>query len=146
MPGSPVASAVRGRSDLAAFIAFPYDLHRVDPFFSPPLRRDVRAALSREKNPFFARAEAEYFLARRGREVVGRIAAIHNRAHNAFHDDRVGFFGFFECADDREAARGLFDAAGAWLRARGLDTLRGPCSFSTMRGVKALLTRFRSRV
>ncbi|HEY7511760.1 MAG TPA: N-acetyltransferase [Vicinamibacteria bacterium] len=131
MPGGPQASAVRGRRDLAAFVAFPYELHRRDPLFSPPLRRDVRAMLSREKNPFFERAEAEYFLARRGSAVVGRVAAIHNRAHNDFHGDRTGFFGFFECADDLEAARALLDAAAGWLRGRGLDRLRGPASFST---------------
>jgi hypothetical protein len=88
-------------------VAFPYDLHRDDPLFSPPLRRDVRAMLSRERNPFFERAEAEYFLARRDGRVVGRVAAIHNRAHNEFHADRTGFSGFFECADDLDAARVL---------------------------------------
>ena len=55
--------------------------------------------LSRSKNPFFQHAEAEYFLAERGGEVVGRIAAIANRLHNETHGDRVGFFGFFECVD-----------------------------------------------
>jgi GNAT superfamily N-acetyltransferase len=63
--------------------------------------------------------------------VVGRIAAIHNRAHNELHEDRVGFFGFFECANDQGVANALFTAAAGWLRARGLDTMRGPASFST---------------
>jgi GNAT superfamily N-acetyltransferase len=62
---------------------------------------------------------------------VGRVAAIENRAHNAFHDDRVGFFGWFEAADDAEAAAALLDAAGDWLRRRGLAAMRGPVSPST---------------
>ena len=62
------------------------------------------ALLSRTKNPFFEHAEAEYFLAERDGEVVGRIAAISNRLHNETHEDRVGFFGFFEC--DRRPGRG----------------------------------------
>jgi GNAT superfamily N-acetyltransferase len=62
--------------------------------------------------------------------VVGRIAAIHNRLHNEVHGDRVGFFGFFETVDDGLVARALFDAAAGWLGPRGLDTLRGPASFS----------------
>jgi hypothetical protein len=99
------------------------------------LRRDVATALDREKNPFFAHAEVELFLAERrdgGRpSTVGRIAAIHNHAHNEFQGDRAGFFGFFECIDDQGAADALFDAAGAWLAPRGLDILRGPASFST---------------
>jgi hypothetical protein len=97
---------------------------------------DVATMLSRKKNPFFQHAEAEYFLAERpgrqdGSAVVGRIAAIHNRAHNEFQDDQVGFFGFFECVNDPAVAGALFDAAAGWLAPRGLDTLRGPASFST---------------
>ena len=85
----------------------------------------------RAKNPFFEHAEVECFLAFVGDRVRGRIAAIDNRAHNEFHDDRVGFFGFFECEDDPAVAAALFDAAARWLGARGKDVLRGPMNFST---------------
>lgn len=122
---------VETRAEREEFVGLPYRLHAADPCWVPPLRRDVRLLLSREKNPFFAEAEAACFLARRGRRAVGRIAAVENRAHNRFHADRVGFFGFFECEDDPAVARALFDAAADWLRPRGLDTLRGPASFST---------------
>jgi GNAT superfamily N-acetyltransferase len=94
------------------------------------LRRDVAALLSRSKNPFFEHAEAEYFIAERGGEVVGRIAAISNRLHNETHDDRVGFFGFFESIDEQAVADALFTAAADWCRTRGHDVLRGPASFS----------------
>ncbi len=95
------------------------------------MRRDVALLLSRTKNPFFEHAEAEYYLAERGGEVVGRIAAIANRLHNEFHHDKVGFFGFFECVNDQAVADGLFEAAAHWLKPRGFDTVRGPASFST---------------
>ena len=108
----------------------PYRLHRDDRTWVPPFKAEVRKLLDRAANPFFAHAEADYFLAERDGEVVGRIAAIHNRLHNEIHEDRVGFFGFFECINDFTVARALVDAAGAWVRARGLDTLRGPMSFS----------------
>lgn len=113
------------------FIALPYGLHRADPHWVPPLRRDVRALLSPRSNAFFEHAQADCFLARRGERVVGRIAAIDNRHHNEVHGERVGFFGFFECADDPQAGRVLLDAAALWARGRGLVALRGPASFST---------------
>jgi GNAT superfamily N-acetyltransferase len=94
------------------------------------LRRDVELLLSRRKNPFFEHAEAEYFLAERDGEVVGRIAAISNRLHNETHDDRVGFFGFFETVDDQAVADALLEAAATWCRSKGHDLLRGPASFS----------------
>jgi GNAT superfamily N-acetyltransferase len=123
---------VRTAAELRHFISFPYALHRRDPYWVPPLRMDIRKMLSREKNPFFSHADAEYFIAERnGGQPVGRIAAIHNRAHNNFHSDAVGFFGFFESVDDQTVANALFERACDWLRARGLTTARGPTSFST---------------
>ena len=122
--------AARERRDIKRFIDFPYRLHARDPLWVPPLRRDVATLLSRTKNPFFEHAEAEYFIAERGDEVVGRIAAISNRLHNETHDDRVGFFGFFESVDEQEVTEALFTAAGEWCRSRGHDVLRGPASFS----------------
>jgi GNAT superfamily N-acetyltransferase len=96
----------------------------------------------RAKNPFFAHAEIECFLALAGERVVGRIVAIDNRAHNEFHGDRIGFFGFFECEDDPAAATALFDAAGRWLSARGKDVLRGPMNFSTNDDCGSLIEGF----
>ncbi len=128
--------------DLNAFIAFPYDLHRADPLWVPPLRRDVKSMLVPSKNPFFEHADARYFMARRAGQVVGRIAAIENRAHNLFHEDRVGFFGFFESVDDAAVARALFDQAAAWLRDRKLEIMRGPLSFSTNDEVGLLVDGF----
>lgn len=113
---------------LNRFIAVPYDQFRDDPLWVPQLRMDVRTLVTRAKNPFFQHAEAQYFVAHAGGRVVGRIAAIKNDAHNREHGDRVGFYGFFECQDDQATAGALFDAAGRWLRARGLYTMRGPMS------------------
>jgi GNAT superfamily N-acetyltransferase len=90
----------------------------------------VATLLSRTKNPFFEHAEAEYFIAERDGDTVGRIAAISNRLHNETHEDRVGFFGFFESIDDQAVANELFAAATEWCRGHGHDVLRGPASFS----------------
>ncbi len=121
---------VETAKDLAAFIDLPYRLHRRDPNWVPPFRAEVRKLLDRSHNPFFAHAAADYFIAERDGKVVGRIAAIHNQLHNDVHHDRVGFFGFFECINDFTVAAPLLDAAAAWVKDRGLDTVRGPASFS----------------
>jgi GNAT superfamily N-acetyltransferase len=119
---------VAGKRELERFIAFPYELHRRDPFWVGPLRMDIRTLLSEKENPFWEHAAAQHFLARVGGRIVGRISAVENRLHNEVHRDKVGFFGFFESIDDPAVANRLFDAAGAWLKARGLDTMRGPAS------------------
>lgn len=122
---------VETQRDLDRFIALPYRLHRRDLNWVPPFRAEVHKLLDRTKNPFFQHGEADYFVAEQDGEVVGRIAAIHNRLHNEIHGDQVGFFGFFESVNDFQVAAPLLDTAARWVRARGLDTLRGPTSFST---------------
>ncbi len=116
--------------DLNRFIDLPYRLHRRDLNWVPPFRAEVKKLLDRKHNPFFQHAEADYFLAERHGEVVGRVAAIHNRLHNDYHHDKVGFFGFFETVNDFQVAKALLDTAADWIKARGLDILRGPMSFS----------------
>lgn len=91
----------------------------------------MRDALDTKANPFYKTADRQLFLALRDGEPVGRIAAIENRAHNDFHKDRVGFFGFFECVNDQAVATALLSSADQWLRGRGLDTMRGPMNPST---------------
>lgn len=97
----------------------------------PPLLSEERKRLDRGRHPFFEHGDAQYFLALDGTRAVGRVAAVENRAHNEFHGDRVGFFGFFESVDDPAVAGALVEAAARWCGDRGLTTLRGPASFST---------------
>lgn len=108
------------------FLDLPFGLYRNHPYWVPPLRR-AQAKILAGTTAFFDRAEMALFLAERDRRAVGRIAAIHNRAHNDHHNDRVGFFGFFECDPaDADASGGLFDHAERWLAERGLVSVRGP--------------------
>ncbi len=129
--GSLEVAPERGRADRAAFLDFPYRLYRGHPTWVPPVRMADRKIMDRKKNPFFAHAEAEHFLARRDGRVVGRIAACVNRLHNEVHGDRVGFFGWFDVEPDPEAAAALVAAARAWVAARGMTSLRGPVCYST---------------
>jgi GNAT superfamily N-acetyltransferase len=125
---------VSGRADLAAFINLPFTLYREDPNWVPPLKADVRKLMDREKHPFYgggSDAEAEFFLARDGRRIVGRVAAILNHAHNRAHDENVAFFGFFETVKRQEVAQELLAAAEGWARERGADAVRGPANPST---------------
>jgi hypothetical protein len=119
---------VRGLGDLRAFVAVPFGLHEGTPWV-PPLKLERYLFLSRKLNPYFTHGEAEYFLARRGGRVVGRITAQIDRAFNEFHDSRWGMFGFLELEDDQEVFDALLGAAEAWLRQRGCERMVGPMDF-----------------
>ena len=129
--GVTVEEIPRGAS-LKPFIQLSWTMNAGDPAWVPPLRMALEPVLDRNKHPFHQHAEVAYFLARRGGEPVGRIAACVNHQYNQHHaPDRTGFFGFFECADDPAAAAALLDAAAKWLRTRGMERMRGPMNFST---------------
>jgi GNAT superfamily N-acetyltransferase len=121
---------VRGRRDLTRFIKLPFRLHRGTPWV-PPLVFERRRFLDRGKNPFFEHAEAEYFLAWRDGEVVGRITAQVDRRWDEFQGGSDGMFGFFESEDDPAIAEALFAAASDWVAARGRERILGPMDFST---------------
>ena len=121
---------VSSRRDLTRFIKLPWRIYRNEPRWIPPLIFERRRYLDRARNPFFGHAEAEYLIAWRDGQPVGRVSAHVDRNLNEFQGNRWGLFGFFECAEDPEAAKALLAAAERWLGARGCDRIVGPMSFT----------------
>jgi hypothetical protein len=116
------------RSDRSRFIAAAARLHRGDPRYVAPLRREVHGLLAPSANPWHRHGEIALFIAARGRHVIGRIAAIHDRRQKETQQGRVACFGFFDCIDDATCAAALLAAAERWARERGATVLRGPIS------------------
>jgi GNAT superfamily N-acetyltransferase len=121
-------SAIGGFGELRKFVALPFRLHAGTPWI-PPLKLERYLFLSRKANAYFKHAEAEYFLARRGDWVVGRVTAQVDHAFNEFHQSRWGMFGFLEFEDDPVVLEALLTAAAQWLRARGCERMVGPMDF-----------------
>jgi GNAT superfamily N-acetyltransferase len=135
---------VADRGTLRAFIRFPWKVYQKDPYWVPPLIVDMKKLLDKRKNPFFLHSTADFFLARRDGEWVGRIAAILNNNHNRFHNERTAFFGFFESLNDRDVASALLNHSVQWARDRGMVELRGPMNYSTNETVGLLVGGFDS--
>lgn len=129
--GAPEVRPVRSVEEREAFIRLPWRIYEGDPCWVPPLLLDVRTMLDPDAHPFHRHSRVELYLALRDGVPVGRIAAVHNRRHVEHHGEPVGFFGFFETEQDPATAGALLEAAGGWLRDRGLQVMRGPASFST---------------
>jgi hypothetical protein len=115
---------------LSAFVEFPYKLHAQEKCWVPEFKADVKDLLS-PSHPFRKTGSINLFLAERDGKTVGRIAAIVNNSHNAIHNEKCGFFGFFECENDAETAKALISGAKEFLKARGMDIFRGPVNPST---------------
>jgi len=119
---------VNSKSDLNKFLKFPWLIYKDNPNWVPPLLYDIKKVLNKKKNPFFKHADMELFFAVKEGSVVGRIAAIKNDLHNKEHNDKVGFFGFFECINDQGVANKLFDTAAQWISEKELTAMRGPAN------------------
>jgi hypothetical protein len=114
------------KADLIKFIKCQWLFYKEDPNWVPPLISDRLKLLDTNRNPFFKHSIMQLFLAESEGEIVGRIAAIINDNHIKTHNEKVGFFGFFECINNQEIADRLFDTAGDWLRSRGMEIMLGP--------------------
>jgi GNAT superfamily N-acetyltransferase len=125
MPQLTVKPVETGR-ERKQFLELPWEINRGDPNWICPLRQNQQELVGYKRHPFYDDAEGQTFLALRDGRPVGRIEAILNHAHNRFHKENLGFFGFFESIDDQEVAAGLFAAARAWLAAKGITAVRGP--------------------
>ena len=122
---------VDNETDKKKFIEFPYKFYKDDKNWVEPLRFDVKNNLDEKKNPFYQHSKIKLWLAKKDGEIVGRIAGIINDNHNKFYNDKVGFFGFFECINDKKISKALFDKAAEFSKENGMDTLRGPVNPST---------------
>jgi GNAT superfamily N-acetyltransferase len=137
----PVAS----EDERLALLTFPWRVYRDDPYWVPPLLSERKAFTDPKQNPFFEHARVQFFLARRGDEVVGTIAAFTNTLYNEFQRTNVGWFGFFEVLPDPEAAAALLRTAEDWARRAGHTALLGPAQFSTNDEVGLLVDGFNDR-
>jgi hypothetical protein len=125
---------VSGKRDFNTFVDVQYRFNETDPNFVPQLRSEVVELLTPGKNPFFDHARHQFFLARRGDEVVGRISA-HIDELALTEPPEKGFgpgcgqWGLLE-AKDEETAHALIAAAEDWLRGQGMTRVLAPISMS----------------
>ena len=136
---------VEGKRLLRQFLAMPDIIYADDPAWRPQLKFERAAHLNPLKNPGAAALENRgLFLAKREGLFVGRIAAFVNLAHDAHHDERAGFFGFFECEAETETGQALIAAAQNWLVKRGAVKMIGPAQWSTNEECGLLVDGFKT--
>ncbi len=133
---------VKDEKRLDQFVELPYHLYKSDPNWVPPLRSEVKFVLNRKKNPFWHHSTGKLYIAIKDREVVGRIAAIIDNNYINFHNEKAGYFGFFESINDYEVARALFNRALDFSKSQGMERVYGPMNPSTNDEVGFLLEGF----
>lgn len=129
--------------DFAAFFEAPFSAYGRDSIYVSPLRSDLARFLDRTQNPLFrGDSELTYFTAHRDDRVVGRITAHVHAESNQLHGVNRGYFGYFDVADDAEAAAALLTAAEGWVRARGLTEIMGNFNLTAMQQIGVMTGGF----
>ena len=128
--------------DLKKFIAFPYKLYANNKYWCPPLRFDELNNLRKDKNTAFDFCEAEYWLAYKGKELVGRIAGIINHMGNDRWNEKLIRFGWIDFIDDLNVSQKLIETAENWGKDKGMKGIHGPLGFSDMDNEGMLIKGF----
>jgi GNAT superfamily N-acetyltransferase len=138
----PTLEVVRTRSDRQLFVRLARDLYPADSPWVRPLDSVVLDYLDQRGNPFYGDGEGMAFLVLQDGKAVGRILAHVWNRHRRLHGERVGYFGFFECVDDLDAAAQLLGAAADFARGRGCTLVRGPFNMTAAQEMGIVLDGF----
>lgn len=120
---------VQTKRERKDFLNFPLKLYKACPYFVPPLYMDEKKIFS--KSYFYNEtSESVFFNAYDGGKMVGRISGILQKASNEKWKQKRVRFTRFDCIDDDNVAKALFDALEKWAKEKGMEELVGPLGYS----------------
>ncbi|MBP1612937.1 MAG: hypothetical protein H6Q13_385 [Bacteroidetes bacterium] len=125
-----IIKKVSNKNDLKKFIRLNYELYKTNPYSVPDLYDDMLNTFNKKKNAAFKFCEADYFLAYKDGQLVGRTAAIINKKANSIWNKKEVRFGWIDFIDDIEVSSALLKAVEEWGKERGMEAIQGPLGFT----------------
>jgi len=119
---------VNSKKDKKDFIQIACSIYKNEKNWIRPLDKDINSVFDPKTNKAFRKGDVKRWILKNNNETIGRIAAFYS-SKNDKEKLRVGGCGFFECIDDEEAAKMLFDTAKNWLEKNGYNSMDGPINF-----------------
>jgi GNAT superfamily N-acetyltransferase len=133
---------ITSKQDLKRFVTFPFSLYKDSKYWVPPIIKDEMETFDKSKNPAFKNAEAWFFLAYKGDELVGRIVAIINNLEVEQQGLKKMRFGWFDFIDDNEVSDALLQKVAELGQINNLEYMEGPVGFSNLDKVGVLVEGF----
>ncbi len=127
--------------DRKKFVKFPLQLYKKCPYFVPPIYMDELSIFT-DKNAYLKTCDQVFFLAERDGKVVGRIQGIVQKTHNQMTGEKRVRFTRFDCIDDKEVSKALFNALEDYAKSNGFDTVCGPLGYSDLEREGLLIEGF----
>lgn len=131
--------------DLGTFFEAPFTAYGPDSLYVSPMKSDLARFLSLSNPLFRSEQDFTYFTVTKDGQAVGRITAHVHQGSNDLFQTKHACFGFFDCADEPDAAALLLTAAEEWARARGLTRLTGNFNLTAMQQAGIMTSGFDRR-
>ena len=127
---SVTIKTVSSVKDFKTFARFANRLYKGNKYYVPSMPMDDLSTFSKEKNAAFEFSDAEFYLAYKDGEVVGRVAAIINHKANEAWKVKQVRFGWIDFIDDMEVSAALLDSVIEFGRKAGMTQIVGPLGFT----------------
>ena len=121
---------VSTKKELNTFVRFANRLYKGNKYYVPAMPMDEINTLDPTKNAAYEFSDAELYLAYKGEEVVGRVAAIINHKANEAWKVKQVRFGWIDFIDDINVSSALLEKVAEFGRAHGMTQIVGPLGFT----------------
>ena len=124
------------------FVTFPFSLYKNNKYWVPPIIKDEVDNFDPKKNPVFENADAQFFVALRNGEIVGRVAAIVNWFEVEKQQIKKMRFGWFDVINDIEVSKVLLEKVKEIGLKNKLEYIEGPVGFNNLDKTGVLVDGF----
>ena len=132
---------VKTQKQQKEFLNFPLDLYKGNPYYIPPMYMDEKK-IFRKDYVYNTSCDAVFFNAYKDGVIAGRVQGIIQKDANAKNGEKRARFTRIEAIDDANVFKALMDAAEAWAREKGMDTIQGPIGYSDLEKEGLLIEGF----
>ncbi|MCK4365180.1 MAG: GNAT family N-acetyltransferase [Thermoplasmatales archaeon] len=136
-------STINNLKNFKTFYKVPWKIYNNNKYWVPPFWTEFKNFF-KSKNIFWKHSESCLFIAYKNNSAIGRIAAIIDHSLVNPKNIKIGFFGFFECIDEKKVALELLKAAEEWLTSKEATHMQGPTNARVDMGSGFLVKGFDS--
>lgn len=118
---------VNNKATRQEFLEFPRVIYKNDENWIEPIQAEIEGIFNPSENKLFKNGKVKrWILTNKKNETIGRIAAFY---HETQTKEKKAGIGFYECIDDLEASKRIFDAAINWLKQFEINKIQAPINF-----------------
>jgi GNAT superfamily N-acetyltransferase len=133
---------ITSKKEMKQFVKFPFSLYKNNKYWVPPIIKDEVNNFDKNKNPVFEHAKANFFIALKNEQIVGRVVAIINTYEVEKQQIKKIRFGWFDVIDDIKVTEALLNKVKEIGKQNNLEYIEGPVGFNNLDKTGVLVEGF----